>query len=88
MGKVQITIDGRTYQVSAGENLLKAALALGVDIPHLCYDPRVEPFGACRLCFVEADGRLIPSCSLTVREGMEIVTDSESVRELQKLLWN
>lgn len=85
MGKVQITIDGRTYQVSAGENLLKAALALGVDIPHLCYDPRVEPFGACRLCFVEADGRLIPSCSLTVREGMEIVTDSESVRELQKI---
>lgn len=85
MGKVQITINGKPYAVSAGANLLKEAISQGVDIPHLCYDPRLEPFGACRLCFVEADGRLSPACSLTVREGMEIVTDSEQVRELQKI---
>ncbi len=84
---VNITINGKKLQAQAGKNLLEEALALGIDIPHLCYDPRIAPFGSCRLCFVEVVGRPnpIPSCSLQVTEGMEIITESESVRQLRKM---
>jgi len=87
MAKVSITINGKQYEAEAGRNFLTAATELGIDIPHLCYDPRLEPFGACRLCFVEMKvnerTRLVPACSLTVTAGMEILTDTEQVRQLR-----
>lgn len=85
MAKVQITIDGKTYLATAGSNFLAEALALGIDIPHLCYDPRLEPFGACRLCFVEVNDRPVPACSLKVTEGMNVVTNSPPIIQLRKM---
>ena len=52
---------------------------------HLCYDPRIEPFGACRLCIVEVNGRPVPACSLQVAEGMEVVTKSPGTTQLRKM---
>ena len=85
MAKVQITIDGKTYLATAGSNFLAEALALGIDIPHLCYDPRLEPIGACRLCFVEVNDRPVPACSLKVTEGMNVVTNSPPIIQLRKM---
>lgn len=86
MGKVAITIDGQRIMAKAGANLLAEAVSCGFDIPHLCYDSRLKPFGACRLCFVEVEGKSqpIPACSLTVTEGLEIITNSEQLRQLRK----
>lgn len=85
MAKVTIIIDGKTHAAEAGKNFLAEALALGIDIPHLCYDPRIEPFGACRLCIVEVNGRPVPACSLQVAEGMEVVTKSPGITQLRKM---
>lgn len=86
---VEIIIDGRTIQAEQGESLLKVALANGINIPHLCYHPTVEAYGACRMCLVEvtteSHGRkrtkLTTSCNFPVMPGIQVVTDSERVME-------
>lgn len=86
MNTVQLVIDGKSVAASPGSNLLEQAVQNGIDIPHLCYDPRLKPFGACRLCFVEVEGRPqpVPACSLTVQDGMVVETNTEAVRALRK----
>ena len=53
MSEIRVTIDGRELQAKPGETILEVALANGIDIPHLCHEPRLAPAGACRLCVVE-----------------------------------
>lgn len=79
-GKRVITIPDRT--------ILQVAKRNGFSIPHLCDDPRLEPFGACRLCIVEVKGArgFLPACHTIVTEGMEISTDSENVRQHRKFI--
>lgn len=86
MKKVPVTINGKQYFAELGKNFLAAALELGIDIPHLCYDPRIEPFGSCRLCFVELKGtdKPVPACSLKVSPDMEVVTESEQLLSIRK----
>ncbi|HPZ64294.1 MAG TPA: 2Fe-2S iron-sulfur cluster-binding protein, partial [Bacillota bacterium] len=56
MPKVGITINGKEVLAEEGSNLLEVALANGIEVPHLCYDPRIKPFGSCRMCFVDIGG--------------------------------
>ena len=51
--KVRVTIDGQTIEVPEGTLIIEAAKLLGIDIPHFCYHPRLEPVGVCRQCLVE-----------------------------------
>jgi predicted molibdopterin-dependent oxidoreductase YjgC len=69
-----LTIDGQTMQVTPGTTVLAAALAHGIDIPHLCSHPELAPSGGCRLCLVEVEGRPTPqpSCCLCGEEGMVV----------------
>lgn len=87
MSKVAILLDGKEVFVNQGSNLLEAALTHGFDVPHLCYDPRLKPFGSCRLCFVEVEGRpvAVPACGTQVSEGMRVTTNSERVAELRRI---
>jgi len=86
MPEATIFINGKEITAEAGSNLLEVALQNGIEIPHLCYDPRLKPFGACRLCFVEAGGPRgpVPACATAVVEGMRVETDSEPLRDLKK----
>ena len=72
---VPIIINGKEYLAQPGKNLLAAAIELGVDIPHLCYDPRIEAFGSCRLCFIHLKGvnKPVPACSLKVEADMQLI---------------
>jgi len=83
---VEITVNGKKYQVDKGITILEACYRLGISIPTLCNDDRLEPYGACRLCVVEIKGRrnLEASCSTKVRDGMEIETHSEKVIKARK----
>ncbi|OAT87076.1 2Fe-2S iron-sulfur cluster-binding protein [Desulfotomaculum copahuensis] len=84
-GEVTLTIDGREITVREGEKLLWAALDNGIYIPHLCADRKEEkPDAACRLCFVEIEGRPQPvtACSEPVAAGMVVNTRSERVDRL------
>ncbi len=45
------------------------------------------PYGACRVCLVEVEqmkGRLIPSCTTPVTEGMVVTTMSDEIRKVRK----
>jgi len=54
---VQVEIDGLPATVNAGSSILRAARESGVDIPKLCATDSLKPFGSCRMCLVEVEGR-------------------------------
>ncbi len=75
MNKVNIKIDGLSYQVSEGLTILEAARECGYEIPTLCSFNHGEcSQGSCRVCLVEVKGMntFAASCVYPVREGMEI----------------
>lgn len=82
-----IVIDDKNIEVEEGKSLLQACLDNDIYIPNLCYvRDMAHPEASCRLCFVEIEGEKKPvtSCSVTVREGMRVKTDTPSVRRLQR----
>lgn len=83
---VTIKVNGLPVQAEAGANLLEVLRASGFPVPSLCYLKGLPGIGACRLCLVEVDGspRLQASCSLTVREGMEVRTHTPRVMEARR----
>ena len=86
--EVTLTIDGRQVKARRGQTILQAALEAGIEIPHLCYHPRLKPTGACRLCVVEVEGAraLVASCAAPVAEGMVVHTRSERVIKARRLV--
>jgi predicted molibdopterin-dependent oxidoreductase YjgC len=84
---VKLTIDGVEVEVSRGNTILEAAQLAGIQIPTLCHDRRLIPFGACRLCVVQQKGKsdLLPSCFTPAKNGMEILTHSPEIFESRKL---
>jgi len=79
-------INHRPVTFSEGVTVLRAAELNGVDIPSLCSHKDLSPFGGCRLCMVEIEGmRGYPlSCSTTAQEGMKVLTDTATLRDLRK----
>jgi formate dehydrogenase major subunit/NADH-quinone oxidoreductase subunit G len=85
----ELTIDGKTITADGDQTILKAAWLAGITIPTLCFDPRLQPFGACRLCLVEVEqmkGRLIPACSTPVTKGMIVRTQTDDVRKARRMV--
>jgi len=80
-----ITIDGVQTTFTPGETVLEVTKRLEKEVPHLCWDERLEPAGSCRLCIVEVEGRKSPpaSCTLRAEEGMVVKTQSEKLRRMQ-----
>lgn len=81
MKPVAVTIDCQRIIVPPGTTVLEASRQAGADIPTLCNDPDLKPYGACRLCIVRIEGiRGFPtSCTTPVREGMIVETHSEAI---------
>lgn len=83
-----LTLDGVEVTLQPGETLYQVAHRNRREVPTLCYDPRLEAFGACRLCVVEVDGVKNPvaSCTLKAQPGMVVRTSSEQVDKYRKTL--
>ena len=83
---VDIQIDGRPASVPAGTSILRAARESGIDIPKLCATDSLKPFGSCRLCLVEVEGRrgYPASCTTPVEPGMQIRTQTEALGKLRR----
>jgi [NiFe] hydrogenase diaphorase moiety small subunit len=79
-----LQIDGQEIPFVPGQTVLQAALAAGLDIPHLCYRPELESIGSCRLCLVEVAGRRLSSCTLPAGDGQNIA--SAALRPLRARL--
>ncbi|MET0406803.1 MAG: 2Fe-2S iron-sulfur cluster-binding protein, partial [Hyphomicrobium sp.] len=54
---VTLEIDGREITVSEGTSIMNAAMQLGIQIPKLCATDSLDPWGSCRLCLCEIEGR-------------------------------
>ena len=87
---VTLTIDGIKVQAEEGTTLLEVAKFYGIDIPTLCHNDELTPYGACRLCTVEVDEgrrtRLVASCLYPVKNGIKVKTHSERVIKGRKMI--
>ncbi len=83
---VRIEIDGLPATVKAGTTVLRAARESGVDVPSLCATDNMKPFGSCRMCLVEIEGRkgYPASCTTKVEAGMKIRTQTDAIATLRR----
>jgi NADH-quinone oxidoreductase subunit G len=82
----KITIDGIEVEVQDGINVIEAAKAADVHVPHFCYHPSLTVVGQCRMCLVEVDGmpKLQAGCATPVKDGMKIHVWNEKVEKARK----
>lgn len=85
---ITLMIDGKYIEVPEGTTILQAAREADIYIPTLCDDPRLEPYGACRLCLVQVKGmpRPVTACTTPVSEGMEVVTSTEQIERIRRTI--
>jgi formate dehydrogenase alpha subunit len=78
---MKLIINERQIEADEGQTVLEAARRHGISIPTLCHHPDLHPVGSCRLCVVEAvpGGQLLTACTLPVREGLNVRTDTPAV---------
>ena len=69
-----------------GQTILEVCRDNGIEIPTLCYEPKLPGFGACRMCVVEVEGEEHPpiSCSRVCEPEMKVQTQTEEVRRLRR----
>jgi len=87
---IPFTIDGQPVEGREGGNILETALDVGIEIPHLCFNESVKPYGACRLCLVEVvrngRSRITASCTHPPQKGIEVFTRTEKVLRARKMI--
>lgn len=83
---LELIIDDKKVSVEDGTTILAAAKKIGINIPNMCYDKRLRPYGGCRLCVVEQEGnpRLLASCSTPAAAGMVIKTDTPKLKKARQ----
>ncbi len=83
-----LTLDGKDVPFTEGETIYQVARRHRSEIPTLCYDDRLEPFGGCRLCVVEVEGSRLPvaSCTTTATPGMVVRTGTPAIEKHRKTL--
>lgn len=86
--KATIELDGETVSFTPGETIYEVSKRHQSNIPTLCYDDRLEPFGGCRLCVVEVEGFRNPvaSCTTVAMAGMKVRTATDTIEKHRKTL--
>src|SRR5229473_3448226 len=84
---VELTIDGSPVSVPAGTTIFDAARVNGIPIPTLCHQQNEVPVGVCRVCVVDAGGRVLSAaCVRPAENGMKVSTNSPKVLGARKTL--
>ncbi len=83
-----IVVDGNELSFEDGETILQAAARAEIEIPTLCWDPRLSPAGACRMCLVEVEGSRLrqPACSFKAAPGMVVRTQTPKVERNRRFI--
>lgn len=83
---INLKINNLPILAKAGTILVDAATEAGIEIPTMCRLKGAPGFSSCMVCSVKdkQTNRIIPSCSASVEEGMDIETDSEEIHALRK----
>ncbi len=90
MKEIIIQIDGKEVKATEGMTILEAAQSTGIFIPTLCHHEKLEPYGACRICTVEAEVRgwtkLVAACLYPVEKDLIVRTRSKKVDKIRKMI--
>ncbi len=83
---VTLEIDGQEVTVPEGTSIMRAAAELGIMVPKLCASDNLDPFGSCRLCLVEIEGRrgTPASCTTPVAPDIKVSTQTERLARIRK----
>lgn len=87
MAKVEIFVDGVRVEAEEGQDVLRAALAAGIYIPHICSHPDLESRGGCKLCVINIEGKegAQLSCKTIVEPGMKISTKGARLEQIRRV---
>ncbi len=82
----QLLIDGRSISATPDQTILDAARTAGIEIPTLCWYPKLSIVGNCRICLVSVEGqaKLIPACATKIADNMVVTTQSHAAVENRK----
>ena len=88
MSSIELTIDGLEIEAQPGQTVLEVARDNHIYIPTLCHYPGTTNVGACRVCLVEVQNArtLVASCCMPVSPGMVVRTNTEKIRNAQRLI--
>jgi NADH-quinone oxidoreductase subunit G len=89
-----VYVDGQSFDMDAGKNLLEGCLSAGFDLPYFCWHPALGSVGACRQCAIkqfkdenDKHGRIVMACMTPAAEGTHIsIKDSEAVQFRQSII--
>ena len=83
---VELNIDGIEVSVPEGTSIMRAASEAGVNVPKLCATDSLDPFGSCRLCLVEIEGKrgYPASCTTPVEKGLKVHTQTPKLADIRK----
>ncbi len=84
MSIVEFKVNGRSVAGNEGAPLLEVLGDLGIDVPHICYQPTLGALQTCDTCFVESGGELVRCCHEKVSEGLDIDTTSQRASKAQR----
>jgi formate dehydrogenase major subunit len=84
--QVTLMIDDREITVPEGTSIMRASIMAGINVPKLCATDSLEPFGSCRLCVVEIEGRrgYPASCTTPVAEGLKVHTQTSKLADIRR----
>ncbi|MCY7885352.1 formate dehydrogenase subunit alpha [Bacillus spizizenii] len=80
---ISVRVDGTEIQARAGATILDILTENGIEYPQICHVPEVDPIQTCDTCIVEANGKLVRSCSTVAENGMSIDLSGSRVKEAQ-----
>jgi [NiFe] hydrogenase diaphorase moiety small subunit len=83
---IKFKIDGAECMGHKGQYIVDAARENNIYIPTLCNIPGVRPRGACRICSVRVNGKLMTACTTPIVEGMEIENKATDIEDLRKAI--
>ena len=80
---LKVKVNGVATQLSAGR-VLPALRAAGFKVPSVCYHADIDHSGGrCRVCVCKINGGFAMPCTLDVKEGMDIITESKELQQLR-----
>ncbi|MCM3023104.1 formate dehydrogenase subunit alpha [Heyndrickxia ginsengihumi] len=78
---IHVKINGLDYEAKAGSKIIEIINQYNIPHPQICYVPEVDPIQTCDTCIVEANGKLVRSCSTIAEDGMDIQLDAARAQE-------
>jgi formate dehydrogenase major subunit len=78
-----ISINGTEVKANKDQTILNLLTDSPDQVPHVCYHPSLGPLETCDTCIVKVNGEFVRACSTTIKEGDEVDTNSDEVKEAQ-----